>query len=937
MDGYLYVAVGDKGVYGAVGRDGRRVDLHGGGILRLRPDGTGLEVYCTGVRNILDVALDAEDELFTYDNTDEHRWMSRLTHMVEGGTYGYPYDFIPRRPYTLWMMADYGGGAATGASCYTEDALPPDYHGDLFLADFGKRQVLRVTTARDGATFRAVDRRDLFADVPEDFRPVGIAWSADGRSLYICDWRHRDTKEVVTVGRLLKLAYTGRSHAAPRPPWYVDAATGRASRATTEDLIRGLSHPARSVRDSAQRRLAERGPRAVEPLTKVLNDAGAVPQARWHALWALDALDGGVAGRGAILAAVRDPDASVRRQAIRQLGTRRVRAGTEVLVARLRDHDASVRFRAATALGRIGDWAAVPGLIEALDEADTFARYAAFTALNRIGQADPSAWPAVVAGLGNPKAVVREGVGLALRETYDRRLVAALAEFASDEHRSEESRVAALGLLAGTARRRSAWKGECWAYHPALGTPPSRSESWAGTAVVLASLREALADARPAIRLAGVQGIREADDRESAGRLRTLFRAERDAVLRQAVLLTLGALHDRESGGLIAEVLGKPEDHASLLAAAIAAAEGVGGEEVSTALAHLIDSEHLGPSLLRPTITALGRLRWAAAAPHLIPHTRSDDPEIRRAALEALVRIGGEPGRSALVPLARDADPEVRRAAVEALGDLGDRMIIPTLLEAYRDPVVRPAALAALVRVPDVRALDAFLEGLGGRDATLREGCCRAITALRDQALPTIEAKAGRLSSEVVAQLKRVYEDHGPARRGRLFAVEMKALEPEVYLRFARTLAGDAARGRALFHDRGGLGCVKCHRIGGQGSEVGPDLGGIGAQMDRGQLAESVLYPSRAIREGYQATTVATTDGRVYSGLVRSESGEALVLRDAEGKDHEILKSDIEERKSETTSLMPEGFQVGLSPQDFADLIAYLESLRTSPEGSRPR
>jgi putative heme-binding domain-containing protein len=274
---------------------------------------------------------------------------------------------------------------------------------------------------------------------------------------------------------------------------------------------------------------------------------------------------------------------------------------------------------------------------------------------------------------------------------------------------------------------------------------------------------------------------------------------------------------------------------------------------------------------------------------------------------------------------------------VEALGDLRDRTIIPTLLEAYRDPVVRPAALVALVRVPDLRALDAYLDGLGGRDAMLREGCRRALTALRDRALPAIEAKAGRLSPEVMAQLRRVYEDHGPARRGRLFAVEMKALEPEVFLRFARTQAGDAARGRALFHDRGGLGCVKCHRIGGEGGEVGPDLGGIGAQMDRGQLAESILYPNRAIREGYQATTVAMADGRVYSGLVRSESGEALILRDAEGKDHEILKSEIEERKSGTTSLMPEGLQVGVSPQDFADLIAYLESLRTAPEGSRPR
>src|SRR5690349_5036555 len=172
MDGYFYVAVGDKGVYGAVGKDGKRVDLFNGGILRLRPGGTELEVFSTGVRNILDVAINSEDAIFTYDNTDERDWWSRLTHMVEGGFYGYPYDFKPRRPYTLWMMEDYGGGAATGTLCYNEDALPTEYHGNLFLADFGKRNVLRVRVAREGATYKAVSREDLFGDVPPNFRPV---------------------------------------------------------------------------------------------------------------------------------------------------------------------------------------------------------------------------------------------------------------------------------------------------------------------------------------------------------------------------------------------------------------------------------------------------------------------------------------------------------------------------------------------------------------------------------------------------------------------------------------------------------------------------------------------------------------------------------------------------------------------------------------------
>src|SRR5262249_10562695 len=163
------------------------------------------------------------------------------------------------------------------------------------------------------------------------------------------------------------------------------------------------------------------------------------------------------------------------------------------------------------------------------------------------------------------------------------------------------------------------------------------------------------------------------------------------------------------------------------------------------------------------------------------------------------------------VPLAQDADPGVRRAAVEALGDLKDRTIIPTLLEAYRDPLVRSAALVALVRMPDVRALDAYLDGLDGRDATLREGCRRAVAALGDKVLPTIESRADRLPPDAVAQLRQVYEGHAAARRGRLFAVAAKAPMPEEYLRFAREHPGESSRGRGLFRDREGLGCIKCH------------------------------------------------------------------------------------------------------------------------------
>ena len=157
MDGWFYMAVGDKGIFGAVGKDGSKAEIIGGGILRFRPDATKLEVYSSGTRNHLDMALNAEDEMFTYDNTDDGLgWWTKVTHMVDGGFYGYPHDYKPRRPYTLWAMADYGGGSPTGGLAYNEDALPPEYHGNLFMCEWGKGQLARfVVDARQPGPQRA--------------------------------------------------------------------------------------------------------------------------------------------------------------------------------------------------------------------------------------------------------------------------------------------------------------------------------------------------------------------------------------------------------------------------------------------------------------------------------------------------------------------------------------------------------------------------------------------------------------------------------------------------------------------------------------------------------------------------------------------------------------------------------------------------------------
>ncbi len=148
---------------------------------------------------------------------------------------------------------------------------------------------------------------------------------------------------------------------------------------------------------------------------------------------------------------------------------------------------------------------------------------------------------------------------------------------------------------------------------------------------------------------------------------------------------------------------------------------------------------------------------------------------------------------------------------------------------------------------------------------------------------------------------------------------------------------GDARRGALVFADPDGSACVRCHRVRGLGGEVGPDLSDVGAKYRRADLIEAVLEPSRQVVEGYRMTTLALVDGRVLTGLVRGESADGLTLVEADGKSRRVASAEIEERKPAEGSIMPAGLVDRLEPGAFADLIAYLESLKPAhgPSGLR--
>jgi putative heme-binding domain-containing protein len=934
VDGFLYIAVGDKGIYGMVGRDGRKLELPLGGVIRMRPDGTGPETFATGFRTVLNPALNAEGAIFLYDNNDHlnfHKVAVGL--VVEGGYYGYPWDYRPPRPaYVLPMdVRVYEGGAPTGILAYEEDGLPEPYRGNLLLCDWGRQEVVRLTVARRGAAYRAVAEERLLRG---RIRPTGIASSPDGSSFYIGDWQYPGWREDVAAGRLLRLTYRGkrRGTSAPKPSWYHPAAMGRDVRGSTPDLIEGLGHPSRSVRMVSQRRLVERGREAASPLVRLVRNPAAPRPARWHAIWALDALD---AGRGAILDAVDDPDPSVRIQAIRELGTRQVVAARDRLLARGSDPDAAVRLEVVTALGRLGLAGTVPALRDRLDDDDPLVRYAAFTAMNRVGRADPAAWEGIVEGLASAREPVRLGSALAVRETYDPALVAALAGYAGRPSLPGSVRAAAGRALFALGHRPPEWDGVWWRLGPLGYLEDSRdarpalpkTRTWGGTASVVDALHRALDDPDPQVRGAALEWAETALDRGTISRLVRLFDDPAATTDRPAILRALGTAPDHAAAGPILAVLREPARHAELISTAVAAAARHDGPAIVEALADLARADLPAPDLVGALAT-LGELRVVAAIPTLAARLRHRDPGVRGAAAGSLGRIGGDPAARALLGALDDPDAQVRREVVAALGSSRAKSAVPGLLRAYRNPPTRLEALGALCRLPDPRALDAYLDGLTEKDAGLRAGCRAALANVGDPARRLIRARlaSGTLPGPVVLELASLYGQDASFRP--LFATAGAGPKPGDYLAFALANRGDPRRGRSLFADPGGAGCIKCHRVGGEGGDGGPDLTHVAGNYGRTELIESILAPSKKVAAGYRLTTIATADGAIRSGVVLDEKGGTVTLADSQGRKHAIRQADIDQRSESDSSPMPEGLYTALTRQEFTDLVAYLESLR---------
>src|SRR5262249_13379419 len=133
----------------------------------------------------------------------------------------------------------------------------------------------------------------------------------------------------------------------------------------------------------------------------------------------------------------------------------------------------------------------------------------------------------------------------------------------------------------------------------------------------------------------------------------------------------------------------------------------------------------------------------------------------------------------------------------------------------------------------------------------------------------------------------------------KLAAYEASRPKDDALAGYREALAGgNAEAGRDIFYHKTEVSCLRCHKLRGEGGDVGPDLTGVGARQKREYLLESIVDPNKQIAKGFETVVLALADGHIVSGIVKEEDGKQVRPMTAEGKLVTVKKDDIDERQA---------------------------------------
>jgi len=879
-DGRIYFSIGDRGASVPTKEGGVINAPDTGSVFRCWPDGSGMELFATGLRNPQSLLFNEYGDLFTGDNDSDQGDEERLVHVVEDGDSGWRigYQFAPRGAAGPWNAeklwhprhADQPAyllppicnieDGPSGIAYYPGTGLTPAYAGHLFITHFKgaitNSGIFTYTVKPAGASYAIATAAPFLTGA----LPTDVRFGPDGK-LYYSDWAEGWPKS--RKGRIYSI-FDPKLANSPELKAVQDLIASDFTKKSDTDLLALLAHADSRIRLEAQYTLAERGS-SIAPLAKIAGNA--TDFSRLHAVWAL----GQIARRDskateALRPLLQHADAEVRAQAAKTLGDLRDTASAAAFVAALADTAPRVKYFAAEALGKIKHAPATAALLDAVrlnNDADAYLRHALVMALSRC------ATPAqLVATAGDKSRAVRLAAVLALRRLGSPEIVQFLAD--SDPFIVRET-VEAINDAPITA---------AYPAIAALITKPVDDEA-VMLRVLNANFRLGTAD--------------------NAAALATFAARNGSAVLRKEALALLALWPAPPARDRLVGIYRPLADKTRPADAA--------RDALAPRLGDLF-AAHTPDSVQASAIDAVVGLKITTTYPalHAVVAEAAQSASIRVAALKALDGINdSQLGATAAIAAASNL-PDLRLAALPVISRLAPEAAVANLakLIATGTPPEQQAAFHALGDAKDPAADDLILAQL----ARLAAG--QVIPAAQ---LDLLDAAALRTDARVKQALA--------AREAAL------AKDPDPLAPFRVALeGGNAQAGGMTFARNPIMQCIRCHRYNEDpGGEAGPLLAGIGARESREYILQSIIKPSAKIAPGFEIVTVTKKNGEAVVGTLVSRDDLLVRVKTGDGTT-DIPAADIKGVES-APSAMPEIAALVLTKAEIRNLVEAVASLKT--------
>lgn len=879
--GRLYWSIGDQGLNVTDAEGNQWAYPHEGAILRADPDGSNFEVFAAGLRNTHEFVFDTYGNLIAVDNDGDHAGeFERLVHLIDGSDSGWrinwqfgKYADPKNNEYKPWMDENYFRPRPDHRGAHV---LPPlaSYHPPAGMA-------YNPGTAL-GAQWKDHFFVARFTGSPSGSGVDAFTLEPNGASFEL-EESERVMQGIQVTG--MDFGPDGALYLADWVEGWAPNEEGRiwkmdvpddehaALREETRTLLRAsfADHSAEELMDllgHADQRVRMKAQFALAKREALDAFRAAVASdeqlRRIHGIWGIAQLGRADSTRmQALLEWHNDEDPEIRAQVARALGDVRYAPAADALMHRLEDEEPRVRLFAAQALGRIGHAPAFDPLVGMIAANDNEDAHLHYAGL---------------------VALARIGEGETLGELVD--------------HPSQSVRLAAVVALKRLE-------------HPTVARFLNDDDATVVTNAARAINDDAfIEDALPA--------LAEILDREPVGG---------EPLVRRAINASLYSGRSSD-----AQRLARFAERSAVDDALRAEALNTLARWADPSMLDRVTGRYRGPvdNEIEPARRAI-----ASVTPALL---RDQSAVVREATVETITGTGYQGANEELVRLVEDdASPSVRTAALTALRDL-EYASPESIFETALDDENQSVRQAALNMIPDLALPETDIVAL------LASVLEQRTTEEQQTALETLGTMDNQAATELLAeQMDRLLAGTFP-RALELELVEAaeqsdaEALASRVE-QYRSTLAegdavdayrmvlygGDAERGEELFYQHPGGQCTRCHAVDGDGSEVGPALAGVGAQLSREQLLEALVDPDARLAPGYGGVTLTLEDGSTLRGIVEAESDTSITLRMGEDQVRTLSKSEVTDRVQ--SSPMPPMGDV-LTRSQLRDLVEYLTTLK---------